>query len=316
MSRLQMLTSRFETIRMDDHETFGEFHAKLMDIVNSNFNLESKDVDSLKIDELVGSLQTFEMTLVSPRKAKGIALKTIKEESLSSESEDDEKISNVTHESSDSNDDDMSFDTAYETLYKECLSLKQEQVKWKASKNIIINEIDVLKGENKNRLLNENKRVSKKWSKIPHNANESHSWHLDSRCSHHMTGNKSLFTSFTEFDGGNVTFRYGNVARVKDKGTICAPEISNLEEVFNLNDVCVMIGLRICDKCYVVSKKSPSFSSLVCGSSKIVCVNHLLQHRLLQNEKEHPIVKVRIDGEEFDDANVIDRLKNRVLHSR
>ena len=39
---------------------------------------ESKDVDSLKIDELVGSLQTFEMMLVSPRKAKGIALKTIK----------------------------------------------------------------------------------------------------------------------------------------------------------------------------------------------------------------------------------------------
>ena len=78
-----------------------------MDIVNSNFNLgesisnwkmvrkilrslldrfrakvtaieESKDVDSLKIDELVGSLQTFEMMLVSPRKAKGIALKAIK----------------------------------------------------------------------------------------------------------------------------------------------------------------------------------------------------------------------------------------------
>ncbi|RVW63468.1 hypothetical protein CK203_058603 [Vitis vinifera] len=302
MSKLQMLTSRFETIRMDDHETFGEFHAKLMDIVNSNFNLESKDVDSLKIDELVGSLQTFEMTLVSPRKYKGIALKAIKEESLSSESGDDEKMSN-----------------AYETLYKECLSLKQEQVKWKASKNILINEIDVLKGEKKNRLLNENKRVSKKCSKIPHNASESHSWHLDSRCSHHMTGNKSLFTSFTEFDGGNVTFRDGNMARVKDKGTICAPDIPNLEEVFDLNDVCVMIGLRICDNCYVVSKKSPSSSSLVCGSSKIACVNHLLQHRLLQNEKEHPIVKVRIDGGgggEFDDANVIDRLKNHVLHSR
>ena len=54
---------------------------------------ESKDVDSLKIDELVGSLQTFEMTLVSPRKAKGIALKAIKEESLSLKSEDDEKMS-------------------------------------------------------------------------------------------------------------------------------------------------------------------------------------------------------------------------------
>ena len=55
----------------------------------------------------------------------------------------------MSHESSDSNDDDMNFDIAYETLYKECLSLKQEQVKWKASKNILINEIDVLKGEKK-----------------------------------------------------------------------------------------------------------------------------------------------------------------------
>ncbi|RVW33960.1 hypothetical protein CK203_100753 [Vitis vinifera] len=84
-----MLTSRFETIRMEDHENFGEFHAKLMDIVNSSFNLgglilkskvvrkilrslperfrakvtiikESKGVDFLKVDELVGSLQTFD----------------------------------------------------------------------------------------------------------------------------------------------------------------------------------------------------------------------------------------------------------------
>ena len=42
---LQMLTSRFETIRMDDHETFGEFHAKLMDIVNSSFNLFRTDLE-------------------------------------------------------------------------------------------------------------------------------------------------------------------------------------------------------------------------------------------------------------------------------
>ena len=91
----------------------------------------------------------------------------------------------------------------------------------------------------------------------------------------------------------------------------------NLCKVFDLNDACVMIGLRTCDNCYVVSQKSPSSSSLVCGSSKIACVNHLLQHRLLQNEKEHPIVKVRIDrGRKFDDANVVDRLKNHVLHSR
>ena len=101
---------------MEDHETFGEIHAKLMDIVNSCFNLgepipnskvmrkflrsftgrfrakvtaieESKDVHSLKLDELVGSLQTFEINIESPRKSKGIALNAIEEESLGSEGE-------------------------------------------------------------------------------------------------------------------------------------------------------------------------------------------------------------------------------------
>ena len=121
VSELLILTSRFEIIKMEDHENFREFDAKLMDIANSSFNLgetilnskvvrkifrslhkilrakataieESKDVDSLKINELVGSLQTFEMTLGSPKKAREVALNVIKEESLSFESEDDEKI--------------------------------------------------------------------------------------------------------------------------------------------------------------------------------------------------------------------------------
>ena len=38
---------------------------------------------------------------------------------------------------SDFNEDDMSFNIAYETLYKECLSLKQEQVTWKAFKKML-----------------------------------------------------------------------------------------------------------------------------------------------------------------------------------
>ncbi|RVW78063.1 hypothetical protein CK203_059664 [Vitis vinifera] len=71
VSKLQMLTFRFETIKMEYHENFGEFYAKLMDMVTAIE--DSKDVDSLKVNELVGSFQTFEVTLGSPRKSKGIA---------------------------------------------------------------------------------------------------------------------------------------------------------------------------------------------------------------------------------------------------
>ena len=88
-NKLQQLTSRFVSIRMADDETFDEFYAKLNDIVNSAFNLgevhdqpkivrnilrslsenyklkvtaitESKDVETIPVDELVRSLQSYE----------------------------------------------------------------------------------------------------------------------------------------------------------------------------------------------------------------------------------------------------------------
>ena len=39
INKLQQLTSRFETIRMSDDESFDEFYAKLNAIVNSAYNL-------------------------------------------------------------------------------------------------------------------------------------------------------------------------------------------------------------------------------------------------------------------------------------
>ena len=85
INKLQQLTTRFESIRISDDECFDEFYAKLNDIVNSAYNLdkiyyqpkivrkilrsltkdfkpkvtaiiESKDVDSIPVDELVRSL--------------------------------------------------------------------------------------------------------------------------------------------------------------------------------------------------------------------------------------------------------------------
>ena len=91
---------------MFDDESFDEFYAKLNDIVNSAYNLgeiydqpkivrkilrsltedfrpkvtaitKSKDVDFIHVDELVGSLQSYELDLPKTSKSKSIALKLV-----------------------------------------------------------------------------------------------------------------------------------------------------------------------------------------------------------------------------------------------
>ena len=106
INKLQQLTSKFESIRMSGDESFDEFYAKLNDIVNSTFNLgeiydqpkivrkilrsltkdfrlkvtaiiESKDVDSIPVDEVVGSVQSYELDLHKTTKSKPMALKSV-----------------------------------------------------------------------------------------------------------------------------------------------------------------------------------------------------------------------------------------------
>jgi phosphomevalonate kinase len=91
-AKLQMLISRFEEIKMLEDETFGKFYTEINDQRNSMQSLgksvsdvkliqkilrslperfkikvtiieESKDLDEMKIEELVGSLQTYEYSL-------------------------------------------------------------------------------------------------------------------------------------------------------------------------------------------------------------------------------------------------------------
>ena len=106
INKLQQLTTRFESIRMSDDESFDEFYAKLNDIVNSAYNLgeiydqpkivrkilrsliedfrpkvtdiiESKDVDPILVDEFVGSFQSYELHLPKTNKSKSMALKSV-----------------------------------------------------------------------------------------------------------------------------------------------------------------------------------------------------------------------------------------------
>jgi hypothetical protein len=95
-AKLQMLISRFEEIKMLEEETFGEFYSKMSDLRNfmgshgkpvsdvklirkilrslpQRFRIkvttidESKNLDEMKIEELVGSLQTYKLSLPRSR---------------------------------------------------------------------------------------------------------------------------------------------------------------------------------------------------------------------------------------------------------
>jgi len=116
-AKLQMLISKFDEIKMLEEETFGEFYTKISDLRNSMVSLgkpiwdvklirkilrslperfrikvttikESKNLEEMKIEELVESLQTYEYSLPPVRKAKTIALKASQKKSKVSSDKD------------------------------------------------------------------------------------------------------------------------------------------------------------------------------------------------------------------------------------
>ena len=120
-TKLQMLTTQFEELKMSKDESFDSFYSKLNEVVTGKFNLgektedskivrkilrslpesfrvkvttieESKDLDETKIQELIGSLQTYELSLPSQRKSKSLALKTINERVEAHDSSDEDVV--------------------------------------------------------------------------------------------------------------------------------------------------------------------------------------------------------------------------------
>ena len=62
-------------------------------------------------------------------------------------------------------------------------------------------------------------------------------WYLDSGCSRHMTGERSLLNVFESKKGGNVTFGDGSKSQIKGKGIISLlglPDITNVLYVESL----------------------------------------------------------------------------------
>jgi hypothetical protein len=115
-----MLISIFEEIKMLENETFGELYTRINDLRNSMVSLgkrvsnvklikkilkslperfrikvtsieESKDLDSMKIEEFVGSLQTYEYFLPPVNKVNGMAFKATKSKVSSDEDSNNEE---------------------------------------------------------------------------------------------------------------------------------------------------------------------------------------------------------------------------------
>ena len=101
-TKLQMLTTRFEELKMGEDESFDSFYGKLNEIIIAKLNLgekiedakvvrkilryipesfcakvtvieESKDLDEIKIQELIRSFQTYELGLPSHKSSKSLA---------------------------------------------------------------------------------------------------------------------------------------------------------------------------------------------------------------------------------------------------
>ena len=106
---------------MSEDESFDSFYSKLNEVVIGKFNLgekiedskivrkilrslpesfhakvtaieESKDLNDIKVQELIGSLQTYELSLPSQRKSKSLALKTINERVEAHDSLDEDVV--------------------------------------------------------------------------------------------------------------------------------------------------------------------------------------------------------------------------------
>ena len=79
-------------------------------------------------------------------------------------------------------------------------------------------------------------------------------WYLDSDCSRHMTGDRSLFKTFESKKGGNVTFDDGSKSQIKGKGIISLPglpDIANVVYVKGLRVNLLSIS-QICDQDFMV----------------------------------------------------------------
>ncbi|KAL6338115.1 hypothetical protein AAG906_010684 [Vitis piasezkii] len=164
LSKIQMLTSIFESIRMQDDQTFSAFYYELSDIVNSSFNLGERILES----KIVRMILRYILERFKPK------VTTIEKSMLATWSDTDSNLSDST----------ASKDTRLllegDTIFVKC------------------------KEETPNHVA-------------PSSTSPLCAYCKKSGHSKHVTGDKFFFTSFEDFNGGNVTFSDGSIACVRGR---------------------------------------------------------------------------------------------------
>jgi len=124
-ARFQLLTTKFENLKMMEDESIHDYHLSILDIANAFDSLgekiydenlvrkilrslpkrfdrkltaieEAQDISNVKVDKLIGSLQNFEITINSKtdKKGKGITfVSNVKTDETQENPEDDENLS-------------------------------------------------------------------------------------------------------------------------------------------------------------------------------------------------------------------------------
>ncbi|GAV92366.1 hypothetical protein CFOL_v3_35745, partial [Cephalotus follicularis] len=101
-------------------------------------------------------------------------------------------------------------------------------------------------------------------------------WYVDSGCSKHMTGDKSLFIDLKEVDGGKVTFGDNNKAKIVGIGSIgnkLSTLIENVSYVVGLKHNLLSVS-QLCDKGYKINFESSCCHIIDISTNDVKFVGH------------------------------------------
>ncbi|KAH9779804.1 Integrase catalytic domain-containing protein [Citrus sinensis] len=309
-SKISRYTRQYELFQMEQNENVYSMYTRFTDIVNTLGALgktfsnsekvkkiirslpkewrpkrtaieEAKDLNVLPIDDLIGSLISYEEDLAAEKgheeKKKNIALKASKRESDDESEMDDEELAMLARRFRKfykKNNEQRKFRgyknkkekkepiTCYECkkpghIRPECPLLNKFKKKamvatWDDSdeetsdddeQQEMTNLALMAIGEESCDELDEGSKKKK------------NKWYLDSGCSRHMTGNYSWFSSFTKIEnGGDVSFgdnSRGKIIGIGNVGNVSSTLIENVCLVENLKHNLLSIS-QLCDKGYRV----------------------------------------------------------------